>query len=443
MARPVSHGVIGDAAPLPWLQTLLILLVGCYSLVPIPIAKALSSSPSLPSKKQKDIRLVTWNVLAPQFSHPKKYPWCASEHLSWPYREELIQSELARIDADIVCLQEIQTDVWEDFMHGTKYGLGDRYEGVLQNVTNDHPVTNAVLLRKNKFRVERQESRSRALILVLSQIDGEGDNAVDNNTSDEVSRTSRPLYLANVHLQAGIDDDETRVCQLKSLLKRLVFHSNQDEKQSERTSKRKKLKDKLKRKLKSKLKLKSSKRGLIKELQPPTPPAAVIIAGDMNMLPTNPVYRWLSHKEHETASSTSTTQQAPEVHMLDSGTGLELKDLKFPARGKHVELLPLRDVYRDSPPVLFVEDGHSDQQQQHTDNNESKEEEKRRVQMTYCGGSVLDYIWTTDSSTSNPSIDISRTMVFQHQAFQEDRQQWPSKDHPSDHLPVGFEFSWH
>ena len=436
----VSHGSIGVAGFLPWLQMLPILLVGCCSLVLIPSATALSSPPLL-SKKQKDIRLITWNVLAPQFSHPKKYPWCDAEHLSWPYRESLIQSELARIDADIVCLQEIQTDVWEDFMHGEKYGLDERYEGILQNVTNDHPVTNAVLLRKNMFRVEQQESRSRALILVLSQIYCKEDNSGDNNTSDELSKTSQPLYLANVHLQAGIDDDETRVCQLKSLLKRLVYHSKKEEKQSEATSKRKKLKDKLKRKLKGKLKLKSSKKEQ-KELEPPTPPAAVIIAGDMNMLPTNPVYRWLSHKEHATASSTSKTQQAPEVHMLDSGTGLELKDLKFPARGKHVELLPLRDVCSYQPPVLFVEDVYSDQQQQQK-NKKGAEEENGRVQMTYCGGSVLDYIWTTDSSTSIPSIDISRTMVFHPQALKEDRQQWPSKDHPSDHLPLGFEFSWH
>ena len=328
-----------------------------------------------------------------------------------PLREQLIQSELARIDADIVCLQEIQIDVWDVFMKG----LDDRYEGILQNVTNDHPVTNAILLRKDKFRVAKQESRSRALILVLEQQCNTGDNPYESSETG-----CQPLYLANVHLQAGIDDDETRVCQLKSLLKRLAFHSKGNETPS-----------------------KSSK-AVSGKNQKELPPA-VVIAGDMNMLPTNPVYRWLSHKEHETANSTSATQQAPKVHMRDSGTGLELSNLKFPARGKHVELLPLADVYRYLPPVLLL--GGSDQHHQKLPAMQ-EEEDGRPVLMTYCGGSVLDYIWTTttaafDSTTSLHSIDISKTMVFHPQAFEGERQQWPSSDHPSDHLPIGFEFSWH
>jgi len=386
------------------------------------------------------IRLVTWNLLAPVYSHPKKYPWSSADYLDWSYRGPLIQSELTRMDADIVCLQEVQTDTWDTFISG----LDENYEGILQNVTNDHPVTNAVLLRKNKFRVIDQESRSRALLLVL------GESNTTNDT-DTVNPRRQPLYLANVHLQAGIDDDDTRVSQLKSLLKRLVFHINGNKKDTDNTTKKRRLKQKAKS-LVERVKVASSKtdKSLLilgrenrtikadvkNDVNQEDVPPAVIIAGDMNMLPTNPVYRWLSHKDHKTASSNDQTQRAPRVHMRDPGTGLRLDNLKFPIVGKHIELLPLTDVYRRKPPVLY----QTKIEVESLDPTESKEQKAKPISMTYCGGSVLDYVWTTTSSSR--AIDITKTMVFHPQAFENEPQQWPSKDHPSDHLPLGVEFSW-
>jgi endonuclease/exonuclease/phosphatase family metal-dependent hydrolase len=333
------------------------------------------------TEDRKGIRLVSWNLLAPVFSHPKKYAWCAEEHLNWSYRQKLIVSELQQIDADIVCLQEIQSDHWDDFFEHFE----DTYEGILQNVTKNHPVTNAILVRKDKFHVLRRESRSRALILVLSSCDN-GNN---------------PLYLANVHLQAGMDDDETRIFQLKSLLKRLNTHS-------------------------------STEQPLPNQAQPP-----VVVVGDFNMLPTNPVYDWLSGANAE-----------GEQNLVDTGTGLQLKHLKFPTTGKHTEMLPLTDVFKEQPPTLDTGD--------EDDEIPLIQQTERCIEMTYCGGSRLDYIWTSSSSSRNgqaatednkiqspgSSIHVLRTLVFHPQAFQRNRQKWPSAEHPSDHLPVGFEFTW-
>jgi endonuclease/exonuclease/phosphatase family metal-dependent hydrolase len=333
---------------------------------------------------RKGIRLVSWNLLAPVFSHPKKYPWCSEEHLDWSYRQKLIVAKLQQIDADLVCLQEIQSDHWDGFLELFE----DTYEGILQNVTKNHPVTNAILLRKNKFHVLRQESRSRALILVLSSCDN-GNN---------------PLYLANVHLQAGMDDDETRIFQLKSLLKRLNTHS-------------------------------STEQSLPFQVQPP-----VVVVGDFNMLPTNPVYHWLSNGANAERNQ----------NLVDTGTGLQLNHLKFPTTGKHTEMLPLNDVFKEQPPTLDTGD--------EDDEVPLAQQTERYIEMTYCGGSRLDYIWTSSSSSGKgkvptedhtnktsshgSSIHVLATLVFHQEAFQRNRQMWPSAEHPSDHLPVGFEFTW-
>ena len=106
-----------------------------------------------------------------------------------------------------------------------------------------------------------------------------------------------------------------------------------------------------------------------------------------------------------------------------------------------MELLPLRDVYTELPPTLHIGDRSLDQGAEANANDTFQLEEGKPIQMTYCGGSRLDYIWTSKGNPTN-TIKILKTMVFHEQAFQNKRQKWPSPDHPSDHIPVGFEFQW-
>ncbi len=42
------------------------------------------------------------------------HSYCPVQYLEWPYRRNLIQRELARYAADIVCLQEVETRVFEE-----------------------------------------------------------------------------------------------------------------------------------------------------------------------------------------------------------------------------------------------------------------------------------------------------------------------------------------
>ena len=71
---------------------------------------------------------------------------------------------LAELDADVVCLQEVGVAEWDVLSQR----LGDiGYDVLLQQMSNDHPVANAVLLRKGHVELVRSESRSRALITVL------------------------------------------------------------------------------------------------------------------------------------------------------------------------------------------------------------------------------------------------------------------------------------
>ena len=77
----------------------------------------------------RQLSLVTWNLLAPRFTLPDKYPWASADALDWERRFPRVVSQLAELDADVVCLQEIERPFWPE-LHAALARFG--YEGVLQ-----------------------------------------------------------------------------------------------------------------------------------------------------------------------------------------------------------------------------------------------------------------------------------------------------------------------
>ena len=158
------------------------------------------------------LRLASWNLLAQCYATPSKYSWCDPQHLDWEYRKSLIIPKLLNMDADIICLQEVEVGLWPELIDAFQ---SHQYSGVLQNVTRGHNVASAILVRDSCcLCLERLESRSRVLIGVLQ----------DKRDS------SRRLYLCNVHLEAGEKngDNLQRYHQLKSLFKRLTRQVRSD-----------------------------------------------------------------------------------------------------------------------------------------------------------------------------------------------------------------------
>ena len=277
------------------------------------------------------LRIATWNLLAPQYARPEKYPWCDPKHLDWDYRQSLIVPQLLQWDADVVCLQEVQVEFWPKLISS----LGDVYDGIIQNVTRNHNVASAMLLRKEcSWTFDRVESRSRALLCVLRH----------KETSS--SQTER-LYVANVHLEAGIKmaNDLQRYHQVKSLFKRLAYHCDID--------------------------------------SIPLEDAALVLAGDFNVLRSNIMHLCLSQGQlyHP--------QQAK---------------IKPPIR-----IAKLQDALGTGT--------------------------RRLVQMTFARGHVLDYIWTSSN------IQAGQTLPLSPHVTQNIPKLWPSRDIPSDHLPIGVELA--
>ncbi|KAA0157563.1 hypothetical protein FNF29_00139 [Cafeteria roenbergensis] len=78
--------------------------------------------------KANAVRVVSFNVLAEIYGNRGVYPYCPAWALAFDYRKKLIAQELRALDADVVCLQEVQTDHYASFFLPEMHKLG--YEGL-------------------------------------------------------------------------------------------------------------------------------------------------------------------------------------------------------------------------------------------------------------------------------------------------------------------------
>jgi mRNA deadenylase 3'-5' endonuclease subunit Ccr4 len=246
------------------------------------------------------------------------------------------------MNADIVCFQEVQVDLFPDLMSK----LSTTFDSILQNVTATHNVGTAILVRKDsRLRIKRVESRSRALITVLQDKENES-----------------ILYVSTVHLDAGTATDRQtreyhqrqRENQLKSLLKRLNSQCILDNTNLEKVP--------------------------------------IIVAGDFNMLRDNPIIAALTKGE--------LLPQLP-VHLHDA-------------------YLEAKQYNHQSLPLYQIQDNES----------------SNHLVKTYSGGAVLDYIYVSHQ------VQVVDTLLCHPSSSTPGVENLPTKDHPSDHLPIGIDFKW-
>ncbi|KAF3777162.1 Carbon catabolite repressor protein [Nymphaea thermarum] len=59
--------------------------------------------------------VLSYNILSDAYATSETYSYCPSWALSWPYRKQNLLREIIGYHADILCLQEVQSDHFEDF----------------------------------------------------------------------------------------------------------------------------------------------------------------------------------------------------------------------------------------------------------------------------------------------------------------------------------------
>jgi CCR4-NOT transcription complex subunit 6 len=80
-------------------------------------------------------RVISYNILAELYATKQAYPYCDTWSLSWPYRRVMIQQELEETQGDIICLQEVQADHYEQHLNPFMQALG--YDGMYKQKSRE------------------------------------------------------------------------------------------------------------------------------------------------------------------------------------------------------------------------------------------------------------------------------------------------------------------
>ncbi|KAG6743907.1 hypothetical protein POTOM_052611 [Populus tomentosa] len=149
---PVGHSntlltsrVIPAPSPTP---RRLISVSGLDAMAPLDSDGRLSSSGTF--------TVLSYNILSDVYATNDTYGYCPSWALSWPYRRQNLLREIVGYRADIVCLQEVQSDHYEEFFapeldkHGYQ-ALYKRKTNEVYNV-NTHTIDGcATFFRRDRF----------------------------------------------------------------------------------------------------------------------------------------------------------------------------------------------------------------------------------------------------------------------------------------------------
>jgi CCR4-NOT transcription complex subunit 6 len=175
------------------------------------------------------VKVLNWNVLADIYATEQMYDYCAPWALSWSYRKVLIFKQIAALDGDIVCLQEVQNDCFEADLRPAMEALGFDYVYAPKTramFTNKYTSEGAAIFyRANRYRkidhfVLDFDARAaeyghlnKAQLNRLSR----GNVAVFTLLED-TRHGGRPLVVANTHITADVDAGDVKIWQTQTLL---------------------------------------------------------------------------------------------------------------------------------------------------------------------------------------------------------------------------------
>lgn len=167
------------------------------------------------------VRICSWNILASAYATCKAFPDVEPTVLAWPRRRPLIAAALLRLDADVVCLQEVDRPFedlgMEDYDHVRAQRPDSRADGCI------------IAWRRNLFTLESQEVISFDDHLPVGMKE-EGSRFRRGNCAliaelRHTSKGERPFAVATAHLCWEAECEDVRQVQISVFLRALEPHS--------------------------------------------------------------------------------------------------------------------------------------------------------------------------------------------------------------------------
>ncbi|KAE8731144.1 Carbon catabolite repressor protein 4-like protein 2 [Hibiscus syriacus] len=162
--------------------------------------------------------VLSYNILSDTYASSELYSYCPSWALSWPYRRQNLLREIVGYRADIVCLQEVQSDHFDDFFapeldkHGDRFSHVKKYE-VEFNKAAQSLTEVAVQTTRKRATLNRLVKDNVALIVVLEA------KFINQGANNPGKR--QLLCVANTHVNVQQELKDVKIWQVHTLLKGL------------------------------------------------------------------------------------------------------------------------------------------------------------------------------------------------------------------------------
>jgi CCR4-NOT transcription complex subunit 6 len=187
------------------------------------------------------VKLLNWNVLADIYATEQQFEYCPGWALSWDYRKHLILKQIAAIDADVVCLQEVQSDHFEaDLLPALKmFGFGHIYAAKTKGLfTNKYTSEGCCVL----YKMSRFQKLEHFVLefdkQAAERVAGTGGSGGDAEVNARLNRLSRgnvallvlledlrhgrrPLGIVTTHVTADVDAGDVKLWQAQCLLENI------------------------------------------------------------------------------------------------------------------------------------------------------------------------------------------------------------------------------
>ncbi|GJJ68832.1 hypothetical protein EMPS_01178 [Entomortierella parvispora] len=186
------------------------------------------------SMDPKSFVVLSWNLLSPRLCHPQRLDaGCEPGFLEWSYRKEAILNHIAFLDADIICLQELELKDYEEFFNPRLSRLG--YRSVHAYKMNVYEMRDgcAIFYRDSRFKLVNEH------VLRFNQIELDDlnvkrpsmarDTAIRFNLFHNLAivalfenrRTKRLVQVATTHLLADPAFPDAKMLQTAILTSKL------------------------------------------------------------------------------------------------------------------------------------------------------------------------------------------------------------------------------
>jgi len=101
------------------------------------------------------ITVMSYNIMAYNFTKIEWFPYCSPEFLHPRYRAPRVLSEIEKLNADVLCLQECDHDLFLEYYKVNLEDMG--YTTVYKIASTNRIVTNVIAYKKDLFRQENWE----------------------------------------------------------------------------------------------------------------------------------------------------------------------------------------------------------------------------------------------------------------------------------------------